>query len=85
MVTLFALLHSKYAYVLVAIKGTSFCTSAKDAIVILIGNAQQIAVIEMITSFMFLLGKIFIVASAGLIAFAWLDRTAEFQSGAAYD
>ena len=41
----------------------------------------QIAVVEFITSFMFLLGKLFIVAASGLIAFAWLDRTAQFQEG----
>ena len=66
---------------LVAMKGTSFCTSAAAAIGIIVSNAAQVAVVETVTSLLFAFGKCFIVASAGLLGFLWLDRDPKFQEG----
>jgi hypothetical protein len=41
----------------------------------------QIAVVETITSFLFLLGKIIVVCCCGLCAYGWMDRAERFQPG----
>ncbi|XP_028661666.1 choline transporter-like protein 1 [Erpetoichthys calabaricus] len=59
------------AYTATAINSTSFCTSAKDAFVILVENALRVAAINTIGDFVLFLGKILIVcctAFAGVLA-----------------
>ncbi|KAG2466801.1 CTL1 protein, partial [Polypterus senegalus] len=64
-------LKGKNAYTATAINSTNFCTSAKDAFVILVENALRVAAINTIGDFVLFLGKILIVcctAFAGVLA-----------------
>uniref|UniRef100_A0A0K8RME4 Choline transporter-like protein n=1 Tax=Ixodes ricinus TaxID=34613 RepID=A0A0K8RME4_IXORI len=54
------------AYTATAINSTNFCTSAKDAFVILVENALRVAAINTVGDFMLFLGKVLIVCSTGL-------------------
>ncbi|KAJ0033763.1 hypothetical protein NQD34_000870 [Periophthalmus magnuspinnatus] len=59
------------AYTATAINSTNFCTSARDAFVILVENALRVAAINTIGDFVLFLGKILIVsctAFAGVLA-----------------
>nr|XP_023676733.1 choline transporter-like protein 1 [Paramormyrops kingsleyae] len=59
------------AYAATAINSTSFCTSARDAFVILVENALRVAAINAVGDFVLFLGKVLIVsctAFAGVLA-----------------
>ncbi|XP_068178047.1 choline transporter-like protein 1 [Antennarius striatus] len=59
------------AYTATAINSTSFCTSARDAFLILVENALRVAAINTVGDFVLFLGKIIIVsctAFAGVLA-----------------
>ncbi|KAM6940544.1 choline transporter-like protein 1 [Xenentodon cancila] len=59
------------AYAATAINSTSFCTSARDAFVILVENALRVAAINTVGDFVLFLGKVivlFITAFAGVLA-----------------
>ena len=71
----------KLAFVIVATKGKSFCGAAVEAIGLIASNAGQIAVVESISSMMFIIGKICIVCVSGLAGFAWLERDPAYQEG----
>jgi len=49
---------SQNAYTATAINSTNFCTSAKDAFVILVENALRVAAINTVGDFMLFLGKV---------------------------
>jgi choline transporter-like protein 2/4/5 len=63
---------SKNAYIIIALKGKSFCSATKEVFGILFKNAAQIAVSSMISGLMILLGKIIIIAVCGFVGFTWL-------------
>ncbi|XP_055014368.1 choline transporter-like protein 1 [Boleophthalmus pectinirostris] len=59
------------AYTATAINSTNFCTSARDAFVILVENALRVATINTVGDFVLFLGKVLIVsctAFAGVLA-----------------
>uniref|UniRef100_A0A8C1XIA9 Choline transporter-like protein n=1 Tax=Cyprinus carpio TaxID=7962 RepID=A0A8C1XIA9_CYPCA len=54
------------AYAATAINSTSFCTSARDAFMILVENALRVATINTVGDFILFLGKILIVACTAI-------------------
>uniref|UniRef100_A0A8C2HKS4 Choline transporter-like protein n=1 Tax=Cyprinus carpio TaxID=7962 RepID=A0A8C2HKS4_CYPCA len=54
------------AYAATAINSTSFCTSARDAFMILVENALRVATINTVGDFVLFLGKILIVACTAI-------------------
>ena len=50
------------AFIMVAMKGASFCSAMKDAFTLLMANAARVATVGIISTFLLLLGKLFIVA-----------------------
>ncbi len=42
---------------------------------------KQIAVVEIITSFLFLLGRLGIIGGCGIAAYIWLDKAKNYQEG----
>lgn len=52
------LLVSQNAYAATAINSTSFCTSARDAFVLLVENALRVATINAVGDFVLFLGKV---------------------------
>ncbi|KAG8508554.1 Choline transporter-like protein 1, partial [Galemys pyrenaicus] len=66
------------AYTATAINSTNFCTSAKDAFVILVENALRVAAINTIGDFMLFLGKVLIVCSTGLAGIMLLNYQQDY-------
>ncbi|KAF2982610.1 hypothetical protein EK904_010237 [Melospiza melodia maxima] len=71
-------LKGKNAYTATAINSTNFCTSAKDAFVILVENALRVAAINTVGDFMLFLGKVLIVCSTGLAGIMLLNYQRDY-------
>lgn len=69
---------NRNAYIASAINGTSFCTSAKDAIVILVENALRVAAINTVGDFVLLLGKLLIVFITGFVGIILLNYQRDY-------
>ncbi|XP_078251112.1 choline transporter-like protein 1 [Rhinoraja longicauda] len=69
---------NRNAYIATAINGTSFCTSAKDAIVILVENALRVAAINAVGDFVLFLGKLLIVLIAGFVGVILLNYQRDY-------
>uniref|UniRef100_A0A2D4LPR8 Choline transporter-like protein n=2 Tax=Micrurus spixii TaxID=129469 RepID=A0A2D4LPR8_9SAUR len=65
---------NRNAYIMIAIYGTNFCTSAKNAFSLLMRNIIRVAVLDKVTDFLFFLGKILIVGSVGILAFFFFTQ-----------
>lgn len=48
---------------------------------LILGNIAQMATMGFITTFLFIIAKIFIIAACSFVAFLWLDNAAMFQAG----
>ncbi|XP_053540259.1 choline transporter-like protein 2 isoform X1 [Ictalurus punctatus] len=60
---------NRNAYIMVAIYGKNFCTSAKDAFFLLMRNIIRVAVLDKVTDFLLFLGKLLIVGIVGIGSF----------------
>ncbi|XP_059950131.1 choline transporter-like protein 2 isoform X1 [Mesoplodon densirostris] len=60
---------NRNAYIMIAIYGTNFCTSARNAFFLLMRNIIRVAVLDKVTDFLLLLGKLLVVGSVGILAF----------------
>ncbi|XP_072114299.1 choline transporter-like protein 1 [Mobula birostris] len=69
---------NRNAYIATAINSTSFCTSAKDALVILVENAMRVAAINTVGDFVLLLGKLLIVLVTGFIGIVLLNYQRDY-------
>uniref|UniRef100_A0A3B1JRP7 Choline transporter-like protein n=1 Tax=Astyanax mexicanus TaxID=7994 RepID=A0A3B1JRP7_ASTMX len=56
---------NRNAYIMVAIYGKNFCTSARDAFFLLMRNVIRVAVLDKVTDFLLFLGKLLIVGIVG--------------------
>uniref|UniRef100_A0AAX7V5D4 Choline transporter-like protein n=1 Tax=Astatotilapia calliptera TaxID=8154 RepID=A0AAX7V5D4_ASTCA len=60
---------NRNAYIMSAIYGKNFCTSARDAFFLLMRNVIRVAVLDKVTDFILFLGKLLIVGLLGESAF----------------
>ncbi|XP_071656835.1 choline transporter-like protein 2 isoform X1 [Patagioenas fasciata] len=60
---------NRNAYIMIAVYGTNFCTSARNAFSLLMRNIIRVAVLDKVTDFLFFLGKLLIVGGVGVLAF----------------
>ncbi|KAG8507897.1 Choline transporter-like protein 5, partial [Galemys pyrenaicus] len=60
---------NRNAYVMIAIYGKNFCISARDAFNLLMRNILKVAVVDKLTDFVLLLGKILVAGCIGTLAF----------------
>ncbi|NXK00914.1 CTL2 protein, partial [Corythaixoides concolor] len=60
---------NRNAYIMIAVYGTNFCTSARNAFFLLMRNIIRVAVLDKVTDFLLFLGKLLIVGSVGILAF----------------
>ncbi|XP_078541421.1 choline transporter-like protein 2 isoform X2 [Lissotriton helveticus] len=60
---------NRNAYIMIAIYGTNFCTSARNAFSLLMRNIIRVAVLDKVTDFLLFLGKLFVVGCVGILAF----------------
>ncbi|XP_048870095.1 choline transporter-like protein 2 isoform X2 [Brienomyrus brachyistius] len=67
---------NRNAYIMMAIYGKSFCTSARDAFFLLMRNIIRVAVLDKVTDFLLFLGKLLIVGLVGIISFFFFSGRA---------
>merc|ERR1711871_1310912 len=71
---------SRNAYIMVAMEGSSFCSSAFKAFTLILDNVGQVGVISMITGALLTFAKITICAGCGFFMIAALDQD-KYQEG----
>lgn len=64
---------NRNAYIVVAIDGTSFCTSAAHAMKLLIANALRVAAVNIIGDSVLFLGKLAVAFGCALVSYIYLD------------
>ncbi|KAM8850079.1 choline transporter-like protein 5-A isoform 2-T2 [Spinachia spinachia] len=62
------------AYIMVAIYGKNFCTSAREAFFLLMRNVVRVAVLDRVTDLLLFMGKVLIAGAVGAIAYLFLTR-----------
>eukprot|EP00735_Rhodelphis_limneticus_P000850 TRINITY_DN1137_c0_g1::TRINITY_DN1137_c0_g1_i1::g.17256::m.17256 TRINITY_DN1137_c0_g1::TRINITY_DN1137_c0_g1_i1::g.17256 ORF type:complete len:759 (-),score=172.72,sp/B0JZD0/CTL5_XENTR/28.89/7e-83,Choline_transpo/PF04515.7/85,Choline_transpo/PF04515.7/75,Choline_transpo/PF04515.7/2.5e-101,TMEM192/PF14802.1/4.3e+02,TMEM192/PF14802.1/0.061,DUF1289/PF06945.8/0.25 TRINITY_DN1137_c0_g1_i1:232-2508(-) len=72
---------NRNAYIIIAIKGTSFCSAAREAFFLILENIMQVAAVNVISSFLLALGKLFIAFSAAILAFLYIDGNSAYDAG----
>ncbi|XP_069460393.1 choline transporter-like protein 2 isoform X2 [Ambystoma mexicanum] len=60
---------NRNAYIMIAIYGTNFCTSARNAFFLLMRNIIRVAVLDKVTDFLLFLGKLLVVGCVGILSF----------------
>ncbi|KAM3598466.1 uncharacterized protein V6R79_018323 [Siganus canaliculatus] len=74
---------NRNAYIMVAIYGKNFCTSARDAFFLLMRNMIRVAVVDKVTDFILFLGKLLIVGLVAIFAFFFFSgRVKAFENTA---
>ncbi|XP_033827647.1 choline transporter-like protein 2 isoform X3 [Periophthalmus magnuspinnatus] len=74
---------NRNAYIMTAIYGKNFCTSARDAFLLLMRNMIRVAVLDKVTDFLLFLGKLLIVGLVGVFAFFFFSgRVKAFENTA---
>ncbi|XP_063909767.1 choline transporter-like 2 isoform X2 [Zophobas morio] len=78
---------NRNAYIMCAIHGKNFCSSAKDAFMLLMRNIVRVFVLDKVTDFLFFLGKLFITVGVGALAYLFFatDITGFDNSGLNYN
>ncbi|XP_042560479.1 choline transporter-like protein 1 [Clupea harengus] len=66
------------AYTATAINSTSFCTSARDALIILVENAVRVAAINTVGDFVLFFGKVLVVACTAFVGVLTLRYQQEY-------
>eukprot|EP00164_Ancoracysta_twista_P002520 GFYU01003357.1.p1 GENE.GFYU01003357.1~~GFYU01003357.1.p1 ORF type:complete len:675 (+),score=253.52 GFYU01003357.1:344-2368(+) len=60
---------NRNAYIMIAVYGESFCTSAKNAFLLIAANVLRVAAVNVIGDFLLFLGKISITCLCGLLGY----------------
>ncbi|RLN61355.1 hypothetical protein BBJ29_004535 [Phytophthora kernoviae] len=63
---------NKNAFIIMAMKGRSFCPSMKDSFSLLLANAARVATVSIIARFLMILGKVFITGFCMLFMFVFI-------------
>eukprot|EP00057_Strongylocentrotus_purpuratus_P015284 XP_011669758.1 PREDICTED: choline transporter-like protein 2 [Strongylocentrotus purpuratus] len=71
---------NKNAYILIAIYGKNFCTSAKNAFFLLMRNIVRVAVVNKLTDFVLFMGELLVVGSVGVASFFYFTNQITFIS-----
>ena len=70
---------NRNAFVQIALQGKSFCSAAKDAIVLLIKNPGRFAVVNGLGSVFILLGKLFICALSTFVGYILITEIPKYK------
>uniref|UniRef100_S4RJH3 Choline transporter-like protein n=1 Tax=Petromyzon marinus TaxID=7757 RepID=S4RJH3_PETMA len=65
---------NRNAYIMIAIYGKNFCVSAKNALSLLMRNIVRVVVLDKVTDFLLLLGKLVVVGGVGVFAFFFFSN-----------
>ncbi len=65
---------NKNTYIIVAMKGTSFCSAMKESFQLIFTNAARVATVSIISMFLLFLGKVFITAFSCMMLFLFMTH-----------
>ncbi|KAF4322216.1 hypothetical protein BBO99_00002819 [Phytophthora kernoviae] len=68
---------SKNAYILIAMKGHSFCASARDAFKLLLSNIAQVGAVSTVTFLLLGAGKVAVALGCAIATFAYLEKNSD--------
>ncbi|KAH9500274.1 hypothetical protein Btru_073598 [Bulinus truncatus] len=68
----------KNAYIMIAVYGKNFCTSAKRAFELILRNCVRAFVLDKVTDFLFVICKLMVVGAVGVIAYFFFDGRITF-------
>ncbi|XP_074655894.1 choline transporter-like protein 2 isoform X3 [Tubulanus polymorphus] len=71
---------NKNAYILIAVYGKNFCTSAKNAFFLILRNIVRVVVIDKVTDFVIFIAKLVVVGATTVAAFFFFDGRIPFIS-----
>ncbi|XP_042747247.1 choline transporter-like protein 2, partial [Lagopus leucura] len=74
---------NRNAYIMIAVYGTNFCTSARNAFSLLMRNIIRVVVLDKVTDFLLFLGKLLIVGGVGVLAFFFFTHRIKLVEDAA--
>lgn len=60
---------NRNAYIMTAVYGKNFCTSARDAFFLLMRNALRAFVLDKVTDFLLFMGKLVITGGVAIVSF----------------
>ncbi|KAL5013102.1 hypothetical protein ScPMuIL_011653 [Solemya velum] len=66
------------AYIMTAIYGKNFCTSAKNAFMLIMRNVVRVVVVDKLTDFLLFIGKLVVVGAVGVASFFFFNGDIEF-------
>ncbi|XP_053381023.1 choline transporter-like protein 4 isoform X2 [Mercenaria mercenaria] len=69
---------NKNAYIMVAIHGKNFCVSAKKAFMLIFRNVVRVLVVDKVTDFLLLIGKLLVVGGIACASYFFFDGKIEF-------
>lgn len=70
----------KNAYIMIAVYGSNFCSSAKRAFELILANVVRVFVIDKVTDFLLFICKLVVVGISGTLAFFYFDGRIDFLS-----
>eukprot|EP00499_Haloplacidia_sp_CaronLabIsolate_P015236 CAMPEP_0196781634 /NCGR_PEP_ID=MMETSP1104-20130614/10011_1 /TAXON_ID=33652 /ORGANISM="Cafeteria sp., Strain Caron Lab Isolate" /LENGTH=754 /DNA_ID=CAMNT_0042151867 /DNA_START=46 /DNA_END=2310 /DNA_ORIENTATION=+ len=70
---------SRQAYIMIAMYGKSFCSSTMSAVKLILANLARVSVLNFLSFFIMILGKVMVTASAAVVAYFWLTLDKSFQ------
>ncbi|XP_030369732.1 CTL-like protein 2 [Scaptodrosophila lebanonensis] len=65
---------NRNAYIMCAIHGTNFCTSAKDSFNLIMRNFLRVITLDQVTDFLFFLSKVLLTAGAGAATYYFVGN-----------
>ncbi|MGH0148886.1 UNVERIFIED_CONTAM: hypothetical protein FKN15_049133 [Acipenser sinensis] len=68
---------NRNAYIMIAVYGKNFCTSAKNAFCLLMRNIVRVVVLDKVTDLLLLFGKLMVVGGVGVLAFFFFSGRIE--------
>ena len=69
---------NRNAYVVCAVSGQNFCSSASEAFSLLLRNAARVAVLDSVADFLLWIGQLVIVSAVGIGSFYVFDHRVDF-------
>ncbi|XP_052224433.1 choline transporter-like protein 2 isoform X2 [Dreissena polymorpha] len=69
---------NKNAYIMVAVHGKNFCSSAKSAFMLILRNVVRVMVVDKVTDFLLLIGKLLVVGGVAIASYFFFDGRISF-------
>ncbi|VDN11880.1 unnamed protein product [Dibothriocephalus latus] len=66
---------NRNAYIIIAIYGYGFCRAAKDAFGLILRNVVRVFVVDKVTDFLLIIGKLVVCGLSGAVAYFFLDSS----------